>query len=151
MCIKNYIYKLKRCGCSSSCTITFTTLVHGFWSIIFSYDFNIYIWYCFFFQISIFFVWCKFSFKVIITCIRGIIKILNVMVFHFINLYLRIFEHKISNLNVRLIILIISMSCFIFLGGYELGLQFSKLLRFCSINFLSNNDLNPYKLLNSNY
>jgi hypothetical protein len=73
------------------------------------------------------------------------------MVFHFINLYLRIFEHKISNLNVRLIILIISMSCFIFLGGYELGLQFSKLLRFCSINFLSNNDLNPYKLLNSNY
>jgi len=31
------------------------------------------------------------------------------------------------------------------------GLQFSNLLSFSSINFLSNNDLNPYKLLSTNY
>jgi hypothetical protein len=40
------------------------------------------------FQIPIFFVRCRFFFKVIIANIIGIIKILNVMVFHSINLVL---------------------------------------------------------------
>jgi hypothetical protein len=40
------------------------------------------------FQIPMFFVWCRFSFKVIIAYIRGTIKILNVMVFHSINIVL---------------------------------------------------------------
>ncbi len=52
-----------------------------------TYDFNIYISYCSFSNTNTF-VWCRFSFKVIIVCIKGIIKILNVMVFHFINLVL---------------------------------------------------------------
>jgi hypothetical protein len=38
------------------------------------------------FKIPILFVCCRFSFKVIIACTKGTIKILNVMVFHSINL-----------------------------------------------------------------
>jgi hypothetical protein len=92
------------------------------------------------FQIPILFVWCRFSFKVITTYTRGIIKILNVMVFHSINLVLMhiiLYLYKITNLNVRLIVLLISMSCFIFLGG----------LRICCLNRLYGSILYPMYIL----
>jgi hypothetical protein len=68
------------------------------------------------FQILILFVSCKFFLKKIITCIRGTIKILNVLVFILSTLYLCIFEYKISNLNVRLIVLFHINVMFHFLG-----------------------------------
>jgi hypothetical protein len=65
-----------------------STILFHFDLLICSYDFNIYIWYQVPFQIPILFVWCRFSFKVIIACTKHTIKILNVMVFHSINLVL---------------------------------------------------------------
>jgi hypothetical protein len=100
-----------------------------------TYDFNIYISY-FSFQIQIFFVWCRFSFKVI-AYTRSIIKILNVMVFHFINLVLMYIWVQNNQLNVRLIILLISMSCFIFLGD----------LPICCLNCLYGSILCPMYIL----
>jgi len=39
----------------------------------------------------------------------------------------------------------------IFMLNVSHGLQFNKLLSLCSIIFLNNNDLNPYKFLNNYY
>jgi hypothetical protein len=49
----------------------------------------------FLFQILIFFVWSRFSFKVIIACTKGTIKILNVMVFILSTLYIHIWIQNI--------------------------------------------------------
>jgi len=89
------------------------------------------------FQIPIYFVWRRFSFKGLITCTRGTIKILNAMVFHFSNLVLMYIWIQNNQLNVRLIILLISMSCFIFLGG----------LRICCLNCLYGSIFCPMYIL----
>lgn len=67
------------------------------------------IWFCSFSYINIFILTERISFKVITTCIRSIIEMLDAMGFHPINFLIITFEYKISNVNITCTNLLISM------------------------------------------